>query len=40
VEMAREAGFDAHVAKPPSTDTLARALSEVGNTRHEHHAPA
>jgi PAS domain S-box-containing protein len=40
VEMAREAGFDAHVAKPPSTDTLARALAEVGNTRHEHHAPA
>jgi PAS domain S-box-containing protein len=30
VEMAREAGFDAHLAKPPSIDTLERALAEVG----------
>jgi PAS domain S-box-containing protein len=33
VEMAREAGFDAHLAKPPSIDALARALVEVGKTR-------
>jgi len=33
VETAREAGFDAHLAKPPSIDTLERALAEVGNTR-------
>jgi len=31
VETAREAGFDAHLAKPPSIDTLERALAEVGN---------
>jgi PAS domain S-box-containing protein len=30
VETAREAGFDAHLAKPPSIDTLERALAEVG----------
>ena len=34
VEMASEAGFDAHLAKPPSIDTLERALAEVGNARH------
>jgi hypothetical protein len=32
VEMAREAGFDAHLAKPPSIDTLERVLSEVAET--------
>jgi PAS domain S-box-containing protein len=30
VAMAKEAGFDAHLAKPPSIDTLERALAEVG----------
>ena len=34
VERASEAGFDAHLAKPPSIDTLERALAEVGNARH------
>jgi PAS domain S-box-containing protein len=29
VEMAREAGFDAHLAKPPSIDALERVLAEV-----------
>jgi PAS domain S-box-containing protein len=29
VEMAREAGFDAHLAKPPSIDALERVLVEV-----------
>jgi PAS domain S-box-containing protein len=30
VETAREAGFDGHLAKPPSIDALERALAEVG----------
>jgi CheY-like chemotaxis protein len=30
VAMAKEAGFDAHLAKPPSIDTLERALAEIG----------
>jgi CheY-like chemotaxis protein/two-component sensor histidine kinase len=30
VETAREAGFDAHLAKPPSIDTLERTLAEIG----------
>ncbi len=33
VDMAKEAGFDAHLAKPPSIDTLERALAEVGRQR-------
>ena len=35
VEMAREAGFDAHLAKPPSIDALERALAEVGSARQD-----
>jgi PAS domain S-box-containing protein len=35
VEMARESGFDAHLAKPAGADTLARALAEAGNTHHD-----
>jgi PAS domain S-box-containing protein len=38
VEMASEAGFDVHLAKPPSIDTLERALAEVGNARHDQRA--
>ena len=38
VEMASEAGFDAHLAKPPSIDTLERVLAEVGNARHDQRA--
>jgi CheY-like chemotaxis protein len=30
IAAAKEAGFDAHLAKPPSIDTLERALAEVG----------
>jgi PAS domain S-box-containing protein len=30
VAMAKEAGFDAHIAKPSSFDTIERALAEVG----------
>jgi CheY-like chemotaxis protein len=32
VVMSREAGFDAHLAKPPSIDALERALVEVRGT--------
>ena len=39
VETAREAGFDAHLAKPPSIDTLERALAEVANTLQDRPAP-
>jgi PAS domain S-box-containing protein len=35
VATAKEAGFDAHLAKPPGIDTLERALAEVSNTRQE-----
>jgi PAS domain S-box-containing protein len=35
VATAREAGFDAHLAKPPSIETLERALTEVGDARRE-----
>jgi two-component system CheB/CheR fusion protein len=35
VATAREAGFDAHLAKPPSIDTLERVLMEFGNPRRE-----
>jgi CheY-like chemotaxis protein len=35
VATAREAGFDAHLAKPPSIDTLERVLTEFGNPRRE-----
>ncbi len=35
VATAREAGFDAHLAKPPSIETLERALAEFGGTRGE-----
>ena len=38
VTMATEAGFDAHLAKPPSIDTLERALVEVGSTRQDQRA--
>jgi signal transduction histidine kinase/CheY-like chemotaxis protein len=31
VAMAKEAGFDVHLAKPPSIDKLERALAEVGS---------
>jgi PAS domain S-box-containing protein len=37
VATAREAGFDAHLAKPPSIDTLERVLTEFGNPRQETH---
>jgi len=40
VETARKAGFDAHLAKPPSIDTLERALAEVGITRQDQRAEA
>jgi PAS domain S-box-containing protein len=33
VAMAKEAGFDEHLAKPPSVEALERALAEVGRTR-------
>jgi PAS domain S-box-containing protein len=33
VATATEAGFDAHLAKPPSIDTLERALADVGGLR-------
>jgi PAS domain S-box-containing protein len=33
VAMAREAGFDVHLAKPPSIEALERALAEVGGAR-------
>jgi signal transduction histidine kinase/ActR/RegA family two-component response regulator len=39
VELAREAGFDAHLAKPPNIDTLERALSELGSARPGQPAP-
>jgi PAS domain S-box-containing protein len=39
VEMARESGFDAHLAKPAGADTLARALAEAGNTHHDQPVP-
>jgi two-component system CheB/CheR fusion protein len=39
VAMALEAGFDTHLAKPPSIDTLERALTEAGNTRQDKPAP-
>jgi CheY-like chemotaxis protein len=39
VAMAKEAGFDAHLAKPPSIDTLKRVLAEVGNARQDVRAP-
>jgi len=39
VAMARESGFDAHLAKPPSIDTLERALAEVANTLQDRPAP-
>jgi CheY-like chemotaxis protein len=39
VEMAKESGFDAHLAKPAGTDTLARALAEAGNTHHDQPVP-
>jgi PAS domain S-box-containing protein len=39
VEMARESGFDAHLAKPAGTDTLARALADAGNTHHDQPVP-
>jgi CheY-like chemotaxis protein len=32
VERAREAGFDRHLAKPPSFDDLERLLQEVGTS--------
>jgi PAS domain S-box-containing protein len=32
VAMATEAGFDAHLAKPPSVDTLERTMAEVAAT--------
>ena len=35
VAMAKEAGFDLHLAKPPSIDSLERALAEVGSTHQE-----
>jgi PAS domain S-box-containing protein len=35
VAMAKEVGFDAHLAKPPSIDALERALAEVGNARQD-----
>jgi CheY-like chemotaxis protein len=35
VAMAREAGFDAHLAKPPSIEALERALAELGGARLE-----
>jgi CheY-like chemotaxis protein len=35
VATAREAGFDAHLAKPPSIATLERVLAGFGNTRRE-----
>jgi two-component system CheB/CheR fusion protein len=31
VALAREAGFDAHLAKPPSIETLRRVLAELGH---------
>jgi PAS domain S-box-containing protein len=39
VEMAKESGFDAHLAKPAGADTLARALAEAGNTHHDQPVP-
>jgi CheY-like chemotaxis protein len=39
VALAREAGFDAHLAKPPSIDTLDRTIAEVGSTRQIQAAP-
>jgi two-component system CheB/CheR fusion protein len=33
VAMAKEAGFDAHLTKPPSIEALERALAAGGNTR-------
>jgi len=38
VAAAKEAGFDAHLAKPPSIDTLERALAEVGNKHQDQRA--
>jgi CheY-like chemotaxis protein len=38
VEMAMEAGFDAHLAKPPSIDALERALADVGSSRQDQRA--
>jgi CheY-like chemotaxis protein len=38
VAMAKEAGFDAHLAKPPSIDALERALEEAGKTRQDQRA--
>jgi PAS domain S-box-containing protein len=35
VAIAREAGFDAHLAKPPSFDAIARAVAECGSARQE-----
>jgi CheY-like chemotaxis protein len=35
VAMSREAGFDAHLAKPPSVDALERALAEVVSARRD-----
>jgi signal transduction histidine kinase/ActR/RegA family two-component response regulator len=40
VEMAREAGFDSHLAKPPNLDALERTLAEVGGTHPEQPAPS
>ena len=40
VAMAKEAGFDAHLAKPPSIVTLERALTEAGNARQDEPAPS
>jgi PAS domain S-box-containing protein len=37
VAMAREAGFDAHLAKPPSIDNLERVLEEVRNAHQDPH---
>jgi CheY-like chemotaxis protein len=33
VAAAKEAGFDAHLAKPPSVEALERAIAEVGRER-------
>jgi hypothetical protein len=33
--MSKEAGFDAHLAKPPSIEALQRVIAEVTNTRPE-----
>ena len=40
VEMAREAGFDAHLAKPPSIETLERALAEVRESAQDRPLPS